>query len=81
MANYFEPEIECASREEIVALQNERLAKQVKHVYDNVSMYRERMDELGIKPEDISTIDDLKKLPFTTKDDLREQYPRSEESR
>lgn len=75
MANYFEPEIECASREEIVALQNERLAKQVKHVYDNVSMYRERMDELGIKPEDIRTIDDLKKLPFTTKDDLREQYP------
>lgn len=75
MANYFEPEIECASREEIVALQNERLTKQVKHVYDNVSMYRERMDELGIKPEDIRTIDDLKKLPFTTKDDLREQYP------
>lgn len=75
MANYYQPEIECASRDEIAALQNERLAKQVKHVYDNVSMYRERMDEMGIKPEDIKTIDDLKKLPFTTKDDLREQYP------
>ena len=75
MANYYQPEIECASRDEIVALQNERLAKQVKHVYDNVSMYRERMDEMGIKPEDIKTIDDLKKLPFTIKDDLRDQYP------
>ena len=75
MANYYQPEIECASRDEIAALQNERLAKQVKHVYDNVPMYRERMDELGIKPEDIKTVDDLKKLPFTTKDDLRDQYP------
>lgn len=75
MGNYFQPEIECASREEIRAIQNERLVKQVKHVYDNVPMYRERMDEMGIKPEDIKGVDDLHKLPFTTKDDLRDQYP------
>ena len=75
MGNFFQPEIECAPYEQIRELQNERLAKQVKHVYDNVPMYRERMDELGIKPEDIKTVDDLKKLPFTTKDDLRDQYP------
>lgn len=75
MGNYFQPEIETASREQITEWQNERLVKQVKHVYDNVKMYRDRMDEMGIKPEDIKTIDDLKKLPFTTKDDLRDQYP------
>lgn len=75
MANYFQPEIECASADEIRATQNERLVKQVKHVYDNVKMYRDRMDEMGVKPEDIKSVDDLKKLPFTTKDDLREQYP------
>lgn len=75
MGNYFQPEIECASQEQIRAWQDERLAKQVKHVYDNVKMYRDRMDEMGLKPEDIKGRDDLHKLPFTTKDDLRDQYP------
>ncbi|MCM1288641.1 MAG: phenylacetate--CoA ligase [Clostridium sp.] len=75
MGNYFQPEIETASQEQIRAWQDERLVKQVKHVYDNVAMYRERMDELGIKPEDIKGVCDLHKLPFTTKDDLRDQYP------
>ena len=75
MGNYFQPEIETASQEQIRAWQDERLVKQVKHVYDNVAMYRERMDELGIKPEDIKGVEDLHKLPFTTKDDLRDQYP------
>ncbi|MCM1400280.1 MAG: phenylacetate--CoA ligase [Clostridium sp.] len=75
MGNYFQPEIETASQEQIRAWQDERLVKQIKHVYDNVAMYRERMDELGIKPEDIKGICDLHKLPFTTKDDLRDQYP------
>ncbi|MCM1209923.1 MAG: phenylacetate--CoA ligase [Ruminococcus sp.] len=75
MGNYFQPEIETASQEQIRAWQDERLVKQVKHVYDNVAMYRERMDELGIKPEDIKGVRDLHKLPFTTKDDLRDQYP------
>ncbi len=75
MGNYFQPEIETASREQINEWQNERLVKQVKHVYDNVKMYRDRMDEIGIKPEDIKGVEDLHKLPFTTKDDLRDQYP------
>ncbi|MBO5239268.1 MAG: phenylacetate--CoA ligase [Lachnospiraceae bacterium] len=75
MGNYFQPEIECASQEQIRAWQDERLVKQVKHVYDNVQMYRERMDEMGLKPEDIKGREDLSKLPFTTKDDLRDQYP------
>ena len=57
------------------ALQSERLKEQVKHVYENVAFYRERMDAAGIKPEDINGIEDLHKLPFITKDDLRDQYP------
>lgn len=72
---YWQKEIETASREQIRAWQDERLVKTVKHVYDNVQMYRERMDAAGLKPEDIKSIDDLKKLPFTTKQDLRDYYP------
>lgn len=75
MGNYFQPEIECASQEQIRAWQDERLVQQVRHVYNNVEMYQQRMDEMGIKPEDIKGREDLHKLPFTTKDDLREQYP------
>ena len=75
MANYFQPEIECASLEEMRAIQNEKLVKQVKHVYDNVEYYRNLMDEKGVKPEDIKSIDDLHKLPFLTKADLRDAYP------
>lgn len=75
MGNYFQPEIECASQEQIRAWQDERLVKQVKHVYDNVEMYRKRMDDIGLKPEDIKGVEDLHKLPFITKDDLRDEYP------
>ena len=75
MGNYFQPEIECASQDQIRAWQDERLVKQVKHVYDNVEMYRKRMDEKGLKPEDIKGVEDLHKLPFITKDDLRDEYP------
>lgn len=75
MGNYFQPEIECASQEQIKAWQDERLVKQVKHVYDNVEFYRKRMDDMGVKPEDIKGREDLHKLPFITKDDLRDQYP------
>lgn len=75
MANYYQPEIECASLEEMRAIQNEKLVKQVKHVYDNVEYYRNLMDEKGVKPEDIKSIDDLHKLPFLTKADLRDAYP------
>ena len=75
MANYYQKDMECASREEMVALQNERLVEQVKHVWENVPYYRKKMEEKGVTPEDIKGIDDLYKLPFLTKDDLREAYP------
>ena len=75
MAKYFQPEIECASLDEMRAIQNEKLVKQVKHVYENVEYYRNLMDEKGVKPEDIQSIDDLHKLPFLTKADLRDAYP------
>lgn len=75
MGNYYQPEIETMPYEQIKALQSERLVKQVKYVYDNVKFYHDKMDEAGVKPEDIKGVGDLHKLPFITKDDLREQYP------
>ncbi len=75
MANYWNQEIECMSREDMKKLQDERLVAQVKHVYENVEYYRNLMDEKGVKPEDIQSIDDLHKLPFLTKADLRDAYP------
>ena len=72
---YYQPEIECAPREEMIALQNERLVKQVKHVWDNVPYYRKKMEEKGVTPDDIKSIEDLHKLPFLSKADLREAYP------
>ena len=75
MERYFQPEIECASRDQITAWQNERLAASVKHTYENVPMYRERMDAAGVAPGDIKTIEDITKLPFTVKQDLRDTYP------
>lgn len=73
--NYYQPEIECAGREEIRKWQDERLVKQVQNVWDNVPYYRKRMEEAGVSPADIKSADDLHKLPFITKDDLRECYP------
>ena len=75
MGNYYQKEIETASREEILKIQNEKIRKQVRHVYDHVPYYRDLMDKKGVKPEDIQSVDDIKKLPFLTKDDLREAYP------
>ncbi|MBO5409858.1 MAG: phenylacetate--CoA ligase, partial [Clostridia bacterium] len=75
MANYYQPEIETASVEELKAIQSEKLVKQVKHVYENVAYYRNLMDEKGVTPDDIKSIDDLHKLPFLTKADLRDAYP------
>ena len=71
----YQPEIEQASRKDITKIQNERLVSTVKRVYENVPLYRARMDEAGVKPEDIKGIDDLCKLPFTSKQDLRDTYP------
>ena len=75
MANYYQPELETMPYEQLRALQNERLVKQVKHVWDNVPYYRKKMEEKGVTPDDVQSIDDLHKLPFLSKDDLREAYP------
>lgn len=75
MANYYQPEIERASREQIKAWQDERLVDTVRHVYANVPYYKRLMDEKGVTPGDIKSRDDLYKLPFLTKNDLREAYP------
>ena len=66
---------ETMSRDEMTALQSERLRDCVKRVYENVAPYRAKMDAIGLKPEDIHGVEDLHKLPFTTKDDLRDNYP------
>jgi len=71
----FNKEIETMSQEELKKIQSERLVKLVKYVYDNVEFYRKRMDENGVKPEDIKGLEDIDKLPFTTKNDLRDNYP------
>ncbi len=75
MANYWNREIECMSREDMKKLQDERLVAQVKHVYENVPYYKNLMDEKGVTPDDIKSTDDLHKLPFLTKADLRDAYP------
>ena len=75
MERYYQPEIETASREQIKAWQDERLVKQVKHVWDNVPYYRKKMEAKGLTPEDIKGTEDLHKLPFISKADLREAYP------
>ncbi|MBQ4282799.1 MAG: phenylacetate--CoA ligase [Lachnospira sp.] len=66
---------ECMSRDEMRALQSARLVKTVDRVYHNVEYYRKKMQALGIEPGDIKGVEDLHKLPFTTKDDLRDTYP------
>ena len=72
---YWQEDIETMSPEDMKTLQSTRLAEQVKHVYENVAIYRKKMDEMGIKPEDIKGIEDLHKRPFLKKDDLRDAYP------
>ena len=75
MSKYYMPEIECAPRSELEALQSYRLSQTIRRVYENVEPYRKKMDEAGVKPEDIKSIADLSKLPFTVKQDLRDNYP------
>ena len=75
MERYYQKEIETMPVEEMKKLQSEKLVKQVKHVYENVAYYRDLMDKKGVKPEDIHGIEDLHKLPFLTKADLRDAYP------
>ncbi len=75
MGKYYQEAIETASREEITKVQTEGLINVVKRVYENVPYYRNMMDEKGVKPEDIKSLDDITKLPFLTKNDLRDAYP------
>ena len=75
MEKYYQPEVETASVEELRKLQSERLVNQVKNVWENVPFYKNKMIEAGLTPDDIKSVDDLHKLPFITKDDLRDCYP------
>jgi phenylacetate-CoA ligase len=67
--------IETASRDEIAALQLQRLRWSLQHAYDHVPHYRRAFDEKGVHPSDLRTLADLARFPFTTKKDLRENYP------
>ena len=75
MPKYYQPEIETAPYEQIRQWQNERLVGQVQHVWDNVPYYRKKMEEKGVTPADIQGVEDLHKLPFLSKADLRDAYP------
>ncbi len=75
MERYYQEEIECASREKIKSIQDEKLVRQVRHVWENVPYYRAKMEKAGVTPDDIQSSDDLYKLPFLSKADLREAYP------
>ena len=72
---YWQEKYETMPREELRKLQGERLAWQVKRMYENVELFRKRMDEAGLTPDDVKSVDDLKKLPFSYKQDLRDYYP------
>ena len=72
---YWNKEIECMDREQLRALQTKKLQATVKKVYENVPFYKKAFDEKGVKPDDIKTVDDVKLLPFTLKQDLRDNYP------
>lgn len=73
--NYFEPEIECASREVLHYIQSQKLVKMVENCYNKIPLYKKKFDEMGLLPGDIKSIDDVSKLPFTYKTDLRDNYP------
>ena len=75
MERYWNENMECATKDEMKAPQSFRLSQTVRKVYNNVPYYRERMEKAGVTPDDIHSVEDLKKLPFTMKQDLRDTYP------
>ena len=75
MSRYYQPEIETAPREKILEIQNEKIVRQVRHVWDHVPYYRHLMEKKGLTPEDIQSVEDIRKLPFLSKADLRDAYP------
>src|SRR5512139_3991827 len=72
---YWQPENESMDREELAQLQLERLESTLNRVYQNVPFYKKKFDGIGFNPDDLRSLEDLRKLPFTTKNDLRENYP------
>ena len=72
---YYQPEIETMPREQLAQLQLERMKESFANAYDNVELYQRRFDEAGVGPEDLQSLDDLTKFPFTVKQDLRDAYP------
>ncbi len=75
MSKYFQKDKECMSLDALQKLQGERLVENFRHVYENVEYYRKRCEEAGVSPSDIHGLQDLDKIPFTCKDDLRQTYP------
>ena len=75
MSNYYNKEIETAPREYLDAIQSMRLIRMVYNCYENVPFYKKKFDEIGLLPQDIKSIADIVKLPFTVKQDLRDNYP------
>ena len=73
--NYWNEHFECMPRDELRVLQSRRLEKLVDRIYNNVPLYRKKMEDIGLEPGDIRTVDDITKLPFTLKTDLRDSYP------
>ncbi len=75
MRKYFDEKIETMDVKEIKALQSDKLIRQVNHDWNNLPYYKHKMESLGVTPEDIKSVDDLHKLPFLSKEDLRDAYP------
>ncbi|MDO4581549.1 MAG: phenylacetate--CoA ligase [Bacillota bacterium] len=74
-ASIYDPQTECMSREQLRALQSERLRRIVRYEYENVPLYRQKMDAAGVRPEQIRGVEDICRLPFTEKSDLRDSFP------
>ena len=71
----YQPDIETMTRDDIRSLQLSKLQKQVRYVYERVDWYRNKMDEMGVNPSDIRSLEDVRKLPFTDKTVLRDTFP------
>ena len=75
MSQYFQPEIECMPHDELERLQLDRLRKELVYAYENVGLYKRRFDEAGVDPRSVDSLDDIRRFPFTVKQDMRDAYP------
>ncbi|MFC2166004.1 phenylacetate--CoA ligase family protein [Acidobacteriota bacterium] len=71
----FEPELETLEIEKLKSLQAEKVRRQIRYAYENIPFYKKKFDEKGLDPDDINSVEDVEKIPFTVKDDLRDHYP------